>query len=430
MLSFWLTIIAMLALAAGIVILPLLKPRSADGVSRDELNAAIFQERLVELDAELREGRIDKEQYWQIREDMERTLLVDVPAGAGQQTPRNRLSVLLSACVAGAVLLIAFGYYYASSYRGDVQEWIALQDRLQTAVEKSFYQGLPPEVQADLPGFTRVLQSKMLREGMSDPEGLYILGVSYLRLQMPQTALNALSRAFELDPHRPDIMLATAHAVILNNDGRLTDGSYQLLQGVLRADPDNQQALMLLGFGYFNNGAFEEALKIWRPLAATLDPKSEGGRLIGRLIARAEQGLTAHAQIPASEKVSETASKTAAVNAPSIAVTVELSPDLEQRLAPQDTLFIFAKAVAGPPMPLAAVRQPARDFPVQVVLDDSRAMLPNMKLSNFQEVVVGARISKGGGPGARPGDLQGKSPVLSLKQGPQAVSLLIDQVVQ
>jgi cytochrome c-type biogenesis protein CcmH len=81
-------------------------------------------------------------------------------------------------------------------------------------------------------------------------------------------------------------------------------------------------------------------------------------------------------------------------------------------------------------MPLAAVRQPARGFPVQVVLDDSQAMTSSMKLSNFQQVVVGARISKSGGATANPGDLEGVSETLDLAKGPQSVSLMIDEVVQ
>jgi cytochrome c-type biogenesis protein CcmH len=108
-----------------------------------------------------------------------------------------------------------------------------------------------------------------------------------------------------------------------------------------------------------------------------------------------------------------------------------LAPALRDRLAPEDTLFIFAKAAGGPPMPLAAVRQPARDFPVQVVLDDSQAMMPALKLSNFHQIIVSARISKAGEVTAQAGDLQGASEPLTLDGGSQtqAVALVIDRVV-
>ncbi len=81
-------------------------------------------------------------------------------------------------------------------------------------------------------------------------------------------------------------------------------------------------------------------------------------------------------------------------------------------------------------MPLAAVRQPVKAFPVQVVLDDSQAVAPALKLSTFKQVVVGARLSKGGAANAQAGDLQGTSATLELKEGSQAITLVIDQVVQ
>ena len=54
------------------------------------------------------------------------------------------------------------------------------------------------------------------------------------------------------------------------------------------------------------------------------------------------------------------------------------------------TLFIFARALNGPPMPLAVVRQPVGNFPVEAVLNDSQAMMPDLSLSKFPSVVVAA----------------------------------------
>lgn len=423
---FWPIAFVMALLAAAVVVVPLWRKRPAPSVSQDEVDTAIFRERLAELETEHRQGRIAETQFQQLRAELERTLLVDVPAEDAPEVQKPRRAVMMAAVAALSLPLLALAYYYVSSYRGQAENWIALQQRLQGAVAEALRQPdeWPQEASRDLPGFTRVLQARLLREGMANPDDLLLLGKGYLQLHRLPEALAVFGRAYELDPQRPDIMLSYAQAMVLTKDGRLSQEAVTLLHAVLEVSPDHQGAMMLMGLGAFNSGDYRGAIKVWQRLLTMLDPHSEGARLISEGIGRAEKLLAGGGENPASPQDRPPAA------GPRIAVTVDLAPALRDRLSPQDTLFIFAKAASGPPMPLAAVQRPVQDFPVQVTLDDSQAMLPAMKLSNFQQVVVGARISKAGGATAQPGDLQGSSPTLSLDGGPQSVSLLIDQVVQ
>jgi len=91
----------------------------------------------------------------------------------------------------------------------------------------------------------------------------------------------------------------------------------------------------------------------------------------------------------------------------SIKVVVTLSPALAGKTAPGDTVFIFARAAQGPKMPLAIVRKQVKDLPITVTLDDSMAMVPDMTMSSFPQLVIGARVSKSGDAIAKPGDLEG-----------------------
>ncbi len=430
--QFWLLAGGMVALAVALILLPLRRQRAKATLSRTALNTAIFRERLAELDAEQREGRVTAEEYRQLRAELERTLLGDVPEETARAVPLWSGTFKLAVGMGILVPLFALGYYYVSSYRGEAAEWMALQERLNGLVAQAVRD---PEVlsahkDVDLRDFTRVLQARLQQQGSQDPEGWYLLGVSYLEMQQLDAARTALARAYELGPTQPGIMLAYAQALIFTNDGRLDDTSADLLHRLLAAEPHQQRALFLLGLGSFNSGAYEEAIHAWQSLLALRgDSAGEGARVLQNSIARAQTLLAERAQADSSKEP-------ASPPGPRLAVTVELSPQLQQRLSslsslsPDSILFVFAKAADGPPMPLAAVRQPVKTFPVQVVLDDSQAVTPALKLSNFKQVVVGARLSKGGAANAQTGDLQGTSTMLELKEGPQAVTLVIDQVVQ
>jgi cytochrome c-type biogenesis protein CcmH len=94
-----------------------------------------------------------------------------------------------------------------------------------------------------------------------------------------------------------------------------------------------------------------------------------------------------------------------------------------------DTLFVYARAASGPRMPLAIVRKTVKDLPLEFTLDDSMAMNPAMKLSSFQQVVVGARISKSGNAMPQPGDLQVVSQPMGVNDV-QGVELVINEVIK
>src|SRR5258708_26597740 len=106
---------------------------------------------------------------------------------------------------------------------------------------------------------------------------------------------------------------------------------------------------------------------------------------------------------------------------------VRLPPKRAWRAPPPDTVFIFARAAKGPPMPLAVVRKRVRDLPASFSLDDSMAMAAGLKLSGFPRVVVGARISKSGNATPQPGDLQGLTG--AVQNTAQGLTVVIDTEV-
>ena len=112
----------------------------------------------------------------------------------------------------------------------------------------------------------------------------------------------------------------------------------------------------------------------------------------------------------------------------SLTLKVELNESLRQLVKPGDSVFVYAKAASGPPMPLAVKRLAVSDLPAEVTLSDADAMMPQMKLSAFDLVVVGARVSKTGNPVAQPGDLFVEVTGIDSSNPPQDLLLSINQV--
>jgi cytochrome c-type biogenesis protein CcmH len=106
-----------------------------------------------------------------------------------------------------------------------------------------------------------------------------------------------------------------------------------------------------------------------------------------------------------------------------IAGTVTLSAQLRGKVAPEDSVIIFARPAEGSRMPLAMMRVQAKDLPKSFALDDSMAISPDARLSNVAEVVVGARVSKSGSPMPQKGDLEGLSKPAKLGRGDVAVTI-------
>jgi len=303
-----------------------------------------------------------------------------------------------------------------------------------------------------------------LKQNPQDAAGWALLGRAYRETRHFDQARDALKRAHELAPDDADTLAEYVEALALTDpQHRIAGEARTLLDQALKLDPQNQRALWLLGIAHSQDKDYAGAVQIWTRLLPLLPKDSDVAASVKRQIAQAE-ALRDGRPPPADEEVaanepagagaagSSTAS--AAPNAdsasaadlrsgarassatgaaadasgPHIEVTVALDPKLKDKVNANDVLFVFAKAANGPPMPLAIARLTAAQLPATVTLTDGMGMLPAMKLSQFPQVIIGARISKSGNAIAQSGDLQTlSSPIPNTRAEPLA--LTIDQVV-
>ena len=104
---------------------------------------------------------------------------------------------------------------------------------------------------------------------------------------------------------------------------------------------------------------------------------------------------------------------------------VIMGPSLAGKGSATDTLFVFAREMNGPPMPVAIVRATKKDLPFAFRLDDSTSMMPSRKLSDVGTVVIVARLSKSGKAMPESGDLEGMSQ--PVKPGVDGITVVIDR---
>jgi len=392
MILFWVLGAALAAAALALVMRPLLSCGARERRTASEVNVSIHRDQLRELDADLAAGKLAREDHERARKELEARLLEDLaaPAERAAQRPGRGLALAIGA----AIPLLAVAFYFVVGTPG------AIDREAQHAVSAQQVEAMVARLAA------------RMRENPDDADGWKLLGRSYAVLGRYGEAVDAYARAAQRAPRDPQLLADFADALAMARGARLAGEPEKLVLRALEIDPHNLKALALAGTAAFERKDYAIAARFWQRMLPLVPDGSDEARTIW---ANVDEALALSAKKPAAR-------------AAGVRGTVRLSENLKQNASPGDTLFIFARAAEGPPMPLAVLRRQVRDLPASFALDDSMAMTPGTKLSDFSRVVVGARISRSGNATPRPGDLQGSSaPVANDARG---VSVLIDSVVR
>jgi len=408
----------LLVATVAVLVYPLLARRGGQGASRNALNAALYAEQLSELEADLQSGAVPAQEYESARKELKARLLAEAGDKEAPATlERGRVAAL--ALVLGVPLVAVATYLAVGSP-----------------------QALSPRPAADLaheltPQQIEAMVERLAERLKSDPgnvEGWVLLGRSYGAFGRFKEAADAYAQAAKLRPGDPQVLADYADALGMALGRSLAGEPEKLIARALQADPRHPKALALAGTAAYDRKDYKAAAGFWERMLQLVEPDSDDARSIRANIEEARALAEGRVpQGPASEALAAappiTAPPITTPAAPKAALSgeVKLAASLAGKAAPDDTVYIFARAAQGPPMPLAVLRKKVRDLPVRFALDDSMAMTPETKLSAFDKVIVSVRVSKSGDVAAKPGDLEGQSaPVASDATG---VSVSIDSVV-
>jgi len=396
MIEFWLSAGLLCLVAVSFLLIPLLRGRKVQAEEdRTALNVTLYQERLRELEQQHRAGTLDGVQLQAARDEAARELLADTEGSEARQARRLGRAVPLLAVVLVPVLAVVL-----------YMQWGAI-DKVEQA---RTFAGEPHSIEEMTARLEQAVQNNP-----ESAEGWYFLGRSYMAQQRAADAARAFGQAVKVAGREPELLGQWAQALYFAADKQWSPQLDALTSEALKADPEEVTSLGLLGIAAYEEQRFADAIGYWDRLVAVLPESDPSRQAIAGGIERARQELGSSAESAASA-----ASPQAAVG---LQVRVELAEALRDKVQPGDAVFVFARAASGPPMPLAAKRLNVADLPAEVSLSDSDAMMPQLKLSAFEQVQLVARISRAGD--AKNGEWIGQGqPVASSTQDVQR--LVID----
>ena len=381
MIDFWLAAGLLLLVALSFLLIPVLRGRRAQREEdRTALNVALYQERVAELQTQQAEGVLDAAQLDTGRAEAARELLADTE---GVEAPReSRLGKPLPLLAAFLVPILGLGLYLHFGASDKVE------------LTREFSQ--PPVSLQDM-------TQRLERAAAAQPdsaEGLYFLGRAYMAQDRSADAAKVFERAVALAGRQPELLGQWAQAQYFADNKQWSPKIQALTDEALKLDPKEVTSLGLLGIAAFEGERYQDAIDYWGRLLAQLPPEDNSRVALQGGIDRATQ------------KLKESGGTVAqAPKAATLKVRVDVSAGVKAKALPGDSVFIFARAVSGPPAPLAAKRVTVAELPITVELGDADAMMPQLKLSNFPEVQLVARISRAGQPTA--GEWIGRSQPLA-----------------
>ena len=394
---------------------------ASTAASHEAVNIEIARDELAQLKDAKKSGFLNDDEYKQAARDVELSLaetlstVSDRDSGeVGAKIKGRWLGLFLA-----PLLLILTLYLYLSvgEPRSLQRDFIArMSPQGAATVAQSGEDEKLPSIQELLPRLEAHLETVP-----EDVQGWKLLGTTYLRMRRFKDADKALSRALELEPEEVSTMLQAADARSMISDGVIGNDALALIDRALEIEPDNVQANWLKGMANQQTGDPAGAVGYWERILPVLKDDPVSTQRLQQMIAEAKQLSGNQAKQGSSAETgadssAAPATATAATEGkpqgdaesaaqPSISIDVSVDPALLENVPPETPVFIFARAVSGPPMPLAVAQLKVADLPTEVTLDDSMAMIPTLKLSTFPTVTVGARVALSGNPIAQPGDL-------------------------
>lgn len=398
MILFLIIAVVLIGIGTTLLILPFFRRAKQDSSSielpQSQTSLSILQENLSQLKVEHQMGQITDEDFAKQQEELEKRTLDEVLSDAQENIAIANNSVKkLPLFLAIFIPLAVVGLYFITGNPNAIDPPVDPQEQQILQMAKQL--------------------EDRLKTDPNNAQGWVFLARTYGALNRLTDAKNAFNKALALDPKNSDTLADLADLVAYENKS-MNGQALDLIDQSLAANPKNPKALALKGTAAFEKGDYASAIKNWELAIPNLGPNE----------AAFAQGL--NASIAEAKNLLKPNQVVATNPALTISGKVMITPGLQGQVSPTDIVFIYAKAIEGPKLPLAIIKSTAGQLPTTFILSDEQSMSPQFKLSQFKEVSLTARISKSGNAIPEKGDLIGFIP--KLKIGEKNIQLIIQDV--
>ena len=398
MILFLVIAVVLIAIGTTLLLLPFFRSPQQDQNNRGQLQSqaslAILRESMGLLLKERQAGLITDDEFTKQQEELERRTHDEVISDSQQSHALVTRSIKkLPYFLAVFIPLAVIGLYFIVGNPNAINP-----------------PGNPQEQQ--ILEMVKQLEGR-LKTDPNNAQGWVFLARSYGALNRITDAKNAFNKALTLDPKNSDTLADLADLIAYENK-TMNGPAIDLINQALQINPKNPKALALKGTAAFETADYAQAIKNWELAIPNLGPND----------AAFAQGLTA--SIAEAKKLLNPKSVAAIDQTLTLSGKVLMSPGLKGLVGPSDVVFIYAKAIDGPRLPLAIIKATAGQLPMSFILSDEQSMSPQFKLSQFKEVSLTARVSKSGNAIPEKGDLIGVIP--KLKLGEKNIQLIIQDV--
>jgi len=399
----------MLTSALWMLLWPTLTRANRTTIPRHDLNVRIAQQRLAEIEIELKNEQLSDADFTTAQTDLEDSLLTDIQTEEEPKPLKNSgpLPVLIVATLFSITVIALYLILGSPNY-------LTTEDQTATTATSA---RSPDALLAEL--------KLRLEQNPTDREGWAILANAMMSLGKYAQAVGAYEKLYALTGDDPEVLVGYADALTMLEEGALNDRAITLLDRALKINPEQPQALWLAGMAAEARGDLPGALEHWHRLKPGLhaDPQaqSELQTLIDRVTELAiSRGLAVKDQPQTVQRLNRPGAPV------TLTVRIEVAPDLATQIKSSHTLYVYARSNTGDRIPVAAAQRSAGELPLELVLDDRSSLMGNSVLSDYDTVTLRAHISRTGDAIRQPGDLVSR-PILVDLTTTDAITLMIRQ---